>query len=360
MDDEQDRQPRKQYDLRAPIDESMLERRMSKLRDTARSAPALDRMLIDDPRPPKRPGTRKPWLLMTTATGGALAVAAAIFVFMPGGGSANSGAAVLPTATSAQASPSEGAPAAATAVKTATPKPSPTVAPPPAAPAGEGAVDPAAILAAPPADPGRMFLSPVATKPKIADAFGVARGNGLVHSGVDVYSATSPDFDVVASCGGRVLGGDRSDALGTYIVVDCGDGWKAIYGNLDAAKIGVRPGQSAIPGVTVIGHASGFVHFEIQYNNRPVNPAVLVDFVAAANPTPTPGADTPTPTTAASTPTAGAQPGGSTPDAPTATATPLPPTATPVPPTATPTPVPPTATPTPRIIPTPTRIPIAR
>jgi murein DD-endopeptidase MepM/ murein hydrolase activator NlpD len=346
----------------------MLERRMSRLRDTTRSVPAHDRMLIDDPRQhsPKRSSARKPWLLMTTATGGALALAAAIFVFMPGGSSANSTPPAA-TATTAPATPTGAAPAAATAAKTATPKPSPTIAPPPAAAAGEGAIDPANILTTIPDDPGRMFLSPVANKPKIADAFGVSRGNGLVHSGVDVYSAVAADFDVVASCGGKVIGGDHSDALGAYMVVDCGDGWRAIYGNLDTAKIGVRAGQNAIPGVSVIGHVSGFVHLEIQYNNRPVNPAKLIDFVAAANPTPTPGPDTPTPT---ATPTRGATattPGGgttdpgstATPAPPTATATPVPPTATPVPPTATP--VPPTATPTPRgPSRTPTRPPISR
>ncbi len=215
---------------------------------------------------------------------------------------------------------------------------------------GEGATSEALGTGVPEVIPP-LIVSPIEPKPRVVDQFGTSRGNGLVHAGIDMDATTTNDFDVLAACDGSAVGGDHSGTLGDYMVVDCGQGWRTVYGEL--SSITIHAGQDVVGGVTVIGHAKGILHFEVRFGGTPYDPLRFIDFsvhpgsTETDTPTPTP-TTAPTATATATTGTDGGHSGGGGSEPPTAaaTATPVPPTATPIPPTATP--VPPTATPTPK------------
>lgn len=345
--------------------------RVSRLREDMRENRGL-KYLVDDRDLVRRSSTsRKPWLMVTTAAGGVLALGAVVlFAFMPGGSDpkavppSNQAAAFATTTGEATAASTPGRPATATAA--------PTIARPTPAP-GEGSA-PGAVPAAKVTASAPSFLSPVKVKPQVTGNFGASRGDGRYHSGVDVVSATSAQFDIVSSCDGTVAGADHSDTLGDFVVVDCGNSWRTVYGQM--STITVKQGQSVHAGVSPLGRENGFLHFEIRWNGTAVNPEAYIDFKAAAADTPTPAptaTNTPTPTPAATkTPVTPVPAGPSAPGsggsdatqppsgeatAPTGPAAPPAPTATPTlaPPTATPTatPVPPTPTPQPTATPTP-------
>jgi Peptidase family M23 len=241
-----------------------------------------------------------------------------------------------------------GASATSFATATVTPTPSPTQTA--AEHEIEGAVAASSLLKPDDSVSTPMLRTPLKGKAKVVDGFGVARGADKVHGGID-YAGQSTPFEVVAACEGRVAGVQKSESFGDYIVIDCGGGWRTIYGQMKSVKI--KTGDSTTAGDTVLGTAQAYVHFELRYNGASVDPTAYInagDLAATPTPTETP---TPTPTpTKEETPTPAGEP-------PTPTPTLGPPTATPVPPTptiqkaatATPTKraVPPTPTPKPGV-----------
>ncbi len=246
----------------------------------------------------------------------------------------------------------------------------PETTPPPASPppdTSEGAV--------PVPEPGQLpaghqveaatsrFAMPLRGWSRVTDRYGAAnRGPGNIHGGIDLALEGMSHSLVYSACTGAVAEADYSAVYGNYIVVDCGDGWSTLYGHLSERRVAAGDAVSNDTPMGVTG-TSGFstgehLHFEVRWQDTPVNPEDYLDFgipegtplsdgplwfpsaagsgdahEADAPPTLTPTpTDTPTPT---NTPTV----------TPTPTITPTPtwtptPTATPRPPTRTPTPLP--------------------
>lgn len=210
------------------------------------------------------------------------------------------------------------------------------------------------------------WVTPLIAWDAIGDTFGEDRGSPLVHGGIDFRVDSTPGVDVYAVCDGFVAGIEYSETHGQYIVLKCPDKWTAVYGFMEIVDVAVN--DPVVKGQTILGAVGNFLHFELRWNFKPVDPEQQLQFHVRPGgliltPTPTPSAtpeptdvpeDTPTPP-----PTSSGGGGGG----PAATATPTstpsgPPTATPTP-TITPT-VTPTPTPTPKpATPTPTPLPQA-
>ncbi|MGD9933645.1 MAG: murein hydrolase activator EnvC [Dehalococcoidia bacterium] len=261
------------------------------------------------------------------------------------------GAALLgePTPTAGVVSPSASAPAAS---------PTTTTTPP------EGAISQRNIAGVEAPDSKEFRLStPLRGGSIVKEAFGTPRGDGLIHAGIDLVAKDGGSLDVIAACSGVVVGADRLNGYGDFVVVDCG-GVRVVYAQME--RIDVKAGDSVDAAKTKIGVAKGQLHFELRVNGVPIDPLPYFDPSAppgTPTPTPTPTPDpteTPTPgstkTPGGTTPGGGSDPGGEETPEPTATATPTAtptatatPTITPTPtPTATPSPRPPAPTPTPR------------
>jgi murein DD-endopeptidase MepM/ murein hydrolase activator NlpD len=124
---------------------------------------------------------------------------------------------------------------------------------------------------------------PLAAWHGISDPFGVSRGGGAYHTGIDLdmYGfAFSPIFSV---CDGVVASTEYlTYSYGYHVIVDCGDGWSTLYAHM--SEIDVSPGQRVSAGSTLgitslTGLTTGHhLHFEIRYNNGPVNPALYLPF----------------------------------------------------------------------------------
>lgn len=227
------------------------------------------------------------------------------------------------------------------------------------------------------------FVAPLTDWDAILDRFGIERGNGLYHGGIDFQLDSTPNAPIYAACDGYVAGITNSPTHGDYMVVKCGTSkWTTVYAHIGETLVDVD--DPVVAGETIIARSGGvtpwgheMLHFELRWDFVPADPEAWIDFNVRPDrtiPTPTPTAtptETPTPTPepgATNTPVSGggnpgSNPGGSSgptvppPTAtptftPTVTPTPTPwiqPTATPVPPTSTPTRIPtavPTATPT--------------
>lgn len=315
--------------------------------------------------------TRLGWAVLTGLAG----IVAALAIAFSGG--ANSQASPGRTATSGPIGTPTADPRLALGdAPSPTPLPAATSAPgntPPAtvASVGDGAIAIEAHAIAP-ASPGFTFAFPLRSWLSIGDRYGVPRGTGYIHGGIDLLVDPAASSVLYAACTGTAIGGGHSTNYGDYFVLDCGNQWLAVYANVGAFT--VRAGQSVRVGEAVgsIGPATdsagAHLHFEIRYRGYPVDPEAYLTFGPQAGVTPTPTAtptgmpETPTPTpapNATATPALPASPSGAPP-----TNTPVPAPPTPPLPTPTQTPTPePTATPTPTRVPmrpTPTPLPVAQ
>ncbi|MBI2767104.1 MAG: peptidoglycan DD-metalloendopeptidase family protein [Chloroflexi bacterium] len=321
-----------------------------------RATPYRMPYLLDD-GPGERDGAgraRWPWLLIGGGT--VLAILAVVGVVASSGGGSGGGTPAAaandsnptPTASSG-GQPAANRTAAPRATATATPSTPESLAL--AGDTPEGAIEgPIPELNA----ASRISILPPATVAlRIADVFGTPRGDGFVHAGIDLRAVSGARFAVVSPCEGPVAAIARSAALGDYLVIDCGIGWRAVLAHMSA--ISVRAGDRTEAGQTALGEVTDFLHLELRFNGVPVDPAPALLQPTPNEPTPGPASPTPAPSktpTPKPDSTATPEPAGSTP-VPGATSTPIPAaTATPAPPTPVPTA---TATPTrtPRI-PTPT------
>ena len=84
----------------------------------------------------------------------------------------------------------------------------------------------------------------------MSDPFGVSRGGGSYHTGIDLdmYGfAFSPIFSV---CDGVVISTEYlTYSYGYHVIVDCGDGWTTLYAHM--SQINVSPGQRVSAGSTL-------------------------------------------------------------------------------------------------------------
>jgi murein DD-endopeptidase MepM/ murein hydrolase activator NlpD len=160
----------------------------------------------------------------------------------------------------------------------ATIKPPPPPPPPPPARTGGGGQGGAPL----PGGAGR-FRMPLAAYNGVTDAFGVARGGGSYHQGIDLGLWSYHHSNVFSACDGVVI---RTEYLtysyGYYVVVDCGDGWSTLYAHL--SQITVSPGQRVAAGTIVgvsgvTGYTTGeHLHFEIRKDGAAVDPAAYLPF----------------------------------------------------------------------------------
>lgn len=117
----------------------------------------------------------------------------------------------------------------------------------------------------------------------VTDRFGAPRGEGLIHGGIDLALNDQPQSEVYAACDGVLLSSANNATYGTYVVVDCGDGWTTLYAHL--SSIWAAVGQRVGAGATVLGISGStglstgeHLHFEIRNNNVPLNPEAYLDF----------------------------------------------------------------------------------
>lgn len=72
---------------------------------------------------------------------------------------------------------------------------------------------------------GNFFTLPLRHWNAVTDPFGVPRGEGHVHGGIDLGLYGYEASPVYAACSGVVTNADYSSTYGYYAVVDCGGGW---------------------------------------------------------------------------------------------------------------------------------------
>ena len=194
----------------------------------------------------------------------------------------------------------------------------------------------------------------------ISGRFGDPRGTGQFHAGVDFDLNEQPSAPVFAPCAGDVSVARFTATDGLHVVLRCGDGWTAKLAYLGEVLVYA---SDTVESGDVIGRSDlsgAIIHFELRWDDIPIDPQALLEFVRLKDrvtPTPTPtetatprptstprpyvpprATSTPTPAPVIHTPTAtSTRPPTSTPTiTPTPTRTPVP-TATPRPPTSTPT-----------------------
>ncbi len=96
----------------------------------------------------------------------------------------------------------------------------------------------------------------------------------VFHPGIDF--AVPEGTAVFSAANGKVIKSGRKRGLGKRVVIDHQNGYKTIYAHLDKifvktgykVKRGEKIGTAGMTGKTLIPH----LHYEIQYNNKPVNP----------------------------------------------------------------------------------------
>ena len=163
------------------------------------------------------------------------------------------------------------------------PPPPPPPPPPAAAPATSGGGSIGGSGTAPRAGGSGRFSYPLARWHGVSDPFGVNRGGGTYHTGIDLDLYGLHHSNIFSACTGVVSKTEYlTYSYGYHVIVDCGDGFSTLYAHMD--QINVTPGQKVSSG-TVLGISglTGFttgehLHFEIRLNGAPVDPALYLGF----------------------------------------------------------------------------------
>lgn len=161
--------------------------------------------------------------------------------------------------------------------------PPPPPPPPPPVPARPGGGGSAGGGGAPlPGGSGR-FNFPLGGWSAISDAFGVPRGAGRIHEGIDLDLYGRGPVSIFSACSGVVRTVEYlTYSYGYHVIVDCGDGWTTLYAHM--SDIDVSPGQRVSGGSPLglsglTGYTTGHhLHFEIRNFGAPVNPANYLPF----------------------------------------------------------------------------------
>lgn len=134
-----------------------------------------------------------------------------------------------------------------------------------------------------PAAGGIFTAYPLAAHNGVSDPFGIGRGAGRIHEGIDLQLYALPRSNVFSACDGTVTRVEYlTYSYGYYVIVDCGGGWTTLYAHM--SQINVVQGQPVSAGTVVgVSGSTGFstgehLHFEIRFNGGPVNPANYLDF----------------------------------------------------------------------------------
>jgi hypothetical protein len=198
----------------------------------------------------------------------------------------------------------------------------------------EGAVG--NVATAEPGSPPPILVLPVVPPYLLGEPFGVARLGGRLHGGLDFELQGS--LDVLASCAGTVTLAGPTDAYDLAARIDCGGGWSVLVGYLGSLSVAKDKRVARGDAIASADPANPAIHFEVRWNDLPLDPARYLDFSGEPPETPSPGitpalpgisqARAPTPV-----PTSALAPATTTATRPRPTPTPVPPT-----PTATPTP----------------------
>jgi murein DD-endopeptidase MepM/ murein hydrolase activator NlpD len=170
---------------------------------------------------------------------------------------------------------------------------------PPAPDGGEppseagAAIAPTTVSSLAPPTGGR-FGYPLREWTGITDRFGVDRGNGIYHGGLDLALDTAVHSPVYAACTGRVVAAASNSGYGNFVFIDCGQGFATLYAHL--SRIDVREGQAVeaasplgLSGST--GYSTGeHLHFETWQDGARVDPEIFLNFdTPGAPPTVEPG-----------------------------------------------------------------------
>lgn len=165
----------------------------------------------------------------------------------------------------------------------ATRKPPPPPPPPPEDNSSDGGGSTPVFSGEGPPASGGMFSSPLLAHNGVSDPFGVPRGAGRIHEGIDLMLYGYHHSPIFAACSGTV---SRVEYLtysyGYHVIIDCGDGWTTLYAHM--SQIDVVPGQAVAQGDPlgysgVTGFTTGeHLHFEIRHDGTPVNPAQYINF----------------------------------------------------------------------------------
>ena len=167
----------------------------------------------------------------------------------------------------------------------ATLKPPPPPPPPPPPVVASVPSGPIVGTGSPIPSSGGRFGFPLGAFHGVSDPFGVPRGGGTYHTGIDLdlWGSALHHSNVFSACDGVVADTEYlTYSYGYHVIVDCGDGWTTLYAHL--SQILVTPGQRVSKGTTVgvsgvTGNTTGeHLHFEIRYNGAYVNPADYLDF----------------------------------------------------------------------------------
>ena len=113
----------------------------------------------------------------------------------------------------------------------------------------------------------------------VSDGYGVARGNGKTHNGVDFPAAAgTPIYSIGA---GKVARAGYDDRSGNFVVIDHGDGTTSSYSHMKAPSA-LKVGDSVSPdtllgGVGTTGHSSGnHLHLVVKKDGKTVDPQKVI------------------------------------------------------------------------------------
>lgn len=113
----------------------------------------------------------------------------------------------------------------------------------------------------------------------ISSAFGVDRGGGKKHNGVDFPA--SPGTPIYATGAGKVLRSGYDDKSGNFVVIDHGNGTTSSYSHMQGASA-LKPGDMVTPdtrlgGVGSTGHSTGpHLHMVVKQNGKVVDPTKVI------------------------------------------------------------------------------------
>lgn len=129
----------------------------------------------------------------------------------------------------------------------------------------------------------RPLGAPVEGPVEISSRFGLRAnpfGRGYeLHSGIDFPGDTGTV--VKATAPGKIDQAGRGGAIGNYVAIDHGYGYRSIYGHL--SRVMVKAGETVSKGDVIgllgnTGRSSGpHLHYTLQYKGRTINPAPYVE-----------------------------------------------------------------------------------
>lgn len=128
-----------------------------------------------------------------------------------------------------------------------------------------------------------IFSMPVGWYNAVTDPYGIDRGAGRIHEGIDLGMYGANGGPIYAACDGRVTTVEYlTYSYGYYVIVDCGGSFTTLYAHMSAITVSV--GQQVVAGTQVgrsgsTGYSTGeHLHFEIRINGVPVNPRNYLPF----------------------------------------------------------------------------------